>query len=159
MRVIRSRIDLECLRAAGALPGAYVGLVERDFERALGGTEPGGGPGAYDPDENGFFVVLEPGDNVRDLGVVGLNPGDGGLLGCWPEFVDRIELGPGLSVYRVLVLYNNECAMTFYLQAGQWDREVERWLRDNANDGRDDKGKFNTDASGGTLPDEAGVPF
>lgn len=159
VRVIQRRQDIECLREAGALQEPYLKLVERDFERVLSGIEAGSSPGAYSPESEGYFVVLEKGDNLKNLEVVGLNPQDGGLLGCWPEFVDRIELGPGLSVYRVLVLYNNECAMTFYLQAGPWDREVDRWLRDNAGDGRDDKGKLNTDACGGTLPGEAGVPF
>lgn len=144
---------MECLRAARVLPEAYVGLVERDFERAARELSQGDG-GAHDPEASGYWVILEPGDNCRDLGLVGLNPEDGGLLGCWPEFVDRLELGPGLSVYRVLVLYNNEYAMTFYLEADKWDREVEGWLRNNSDDGRGENVKLNTDACGGTT----GVP-
>jgi len=110
--------------------------VGGDFQRTLGGLEQESGPGTYDPDNEGYFVILEPGDNPRNLDIVGLNPAEKGLLGSWPEFVDLINLDE-MSVYQVLILYNNECVMTLYLQAGVWDEEIEQWLEKHVHHNRE----------------------
>jgi len=112
VRVIQTREDIEYLRAAGVLPAPYLDLVEGDFDRVAVGT----GPGAYSPQSEGYFVILERGDNLKNLEVVGLDPGAGGLLGCAPEAVDIHEPAPGLKIYQVLVAYNNSCLMSFYLE-------------------------------------------
>jgi hypothetical protein len=80
--------------------------------------------------ENGYIVLLEAGDNVHDLGNVGLNHEDGGLLGSCPEYVELIDAGKGLQAYKVAVLYDNDYLMTFFTQAGAHDEEVEQWLKD-----------------------------
>jgi hypothetical protein len=48
---------------------------------------------------NGYIVVLEAGDNVRDLGNVGLNRVVGELPGSCPEYVELLNLGEGLQAY------------------------------------------------------------
>ncbi|MDQ0060740.1 hypothetical protein [Paenibacillus harenae] len=52
----------------------------------------------------GYVVVLEAGDNVRDLGNVGLNRKGGGLLGSFPEYVELLDVGGGLQAHKVTVL-------------------------------------------------------
>lgn len=69
-------------------------------------------------DVRGYIVVLEAGDNGRDLGNIGLNSEDGRLLGSCPEYV--------------AVLYDNDYLMTFFTQIRAYDEEVEQWLRDQA---------------------------
>ncbi|MNC77316.1 hypothetical protein D3C75_1292380 [compost metagenome] len=57
---------------------------------------------------------------------------DGGLLGSCPEYVELLDVGEGLQVYKVAVLYDNNYLMTFFKQAGAHDEEVEQWLKDQA---------------------------
>ncbi|GEM_PF-790886 len=159
MRVIQTKEDIECLRRANALPEPYLGLVEGDFQRVQGGVEAQSGPGAYHPGIEGYFVVLEEGDNLRNLEVVGLDPGEGGLLGCAPEAVDLLEPAPGLKVFQVLVAYNNSSLMSFYLEKGLADPEVEAWLKKNLIDSDTIDQQTGKAASTGGTPDSAGVPF
>ena len=81
---------------------------------------------------NGYIVVLEAGDNVRDLSNVGLNREDGGLLGSCPEYAELLDIGEGLQEYKIAVMYDNDYLMTFFTQTGAHDEEVEQWLKDQA---------------------------
>jgi hypothetical protein len=83
-------------------------------------------------DVRGYIVVLEAGDNVRDLGSIGLNRENGGLLGSCPEYVEMLDLDKVLQAYKVAVLYDNDYLITFFTQAGAHDEEVEQWLKDQA---------------------------
>lgn len=84
-------------------------------------------PGEYSVEDTGFIVVLEAGDDVRDLSNVGLNPEDQGLLGTTPEWIEKVELD-GTEYYRFLVIYTDSFAVTFYSAVGNHDGEVEAWL-------------------------------
>jgi hypothetical protein len=73
--------------------------------------------------------MLEQADNLRNLAVVGLDP-DGGLLASAPEFINEIDLGE-MTVYEILISYNNEFCMTFYLPKEICDEEIMEWIEDN----------------------------
>lgn len=125
MRIIKNLEDIFCLRAAKALPPEYLDLLEKDFVEMvelLGGIE------EWNPQAFGYMTVLESGDNLRDMSVVGLNPEDKGLLGTYPEIIDVFNLN-GLFIYKILVIYSNDYAVTFYSKIGQFDNEVEAWIK------------------------------
>ncbi|ABO48581.1 hypothetical protein Dred_0031 [Desulforamulus reducens MI-1] len=69
MRIIKSVQGINILRKADALPTEYLELLEKEFLQMV---EQLGGFENYDPKTYGYIVVLESGDNVRDLSVVGL---------------------------------------------------------------------------------------
>src|SRR5690554_3733862 len=69
-------------------------------------------PGEYSVEDTGFIVVLEAGDDVRDLSTVGLNPEDQGLIGVIPEWFETVNLD-GLTFCRFLVLYNDSFGVVF----------------------------------------------
>lgn len=131
MRIIKFQQDFDVLHRAGALPAALLGKVEdyflqlRDEQEDEVGSE-------FCLDRHGYIVILEVGDNVRDLGNVGLNRKGGGLLSSCPEYVELLDVDRGLQAYKVAVLYDNDYLMTFFTQAGAHDEEVEQWLRDQA---------------------------
>lgn len=80
MRIIEIQQDVKVLHRAGVLPLPMLEYVEsyfRQLEVALQGDE----EETFCLNRYGYIVVLEAGDNVRDLGNVGLNREDGGLLG------------------------------------------------------------------------------
>jgi hypothetical protein len=84
-------------------------------------------------DVYGYMVVLEKGDNLRDLSAVGLRREEGGLLGSLPEFVEKVERD-GECWYKVVVVYTNEFAMAFYVpvQALDDDEAIASWLEEQA---------------------------
>lgn len=85
-------------------------------------------PGEFKVEDTGQVVILEAGDDVRDLAAIGLNKEDRGILGAIPEWMDQVCLD-GISYYRFLVIYNDSFGTTFYCPAGVFDEEVERWLQ------------------------------
>ena len=132
MRVIKSEEDIHLLKKHEVLEEEHLKEVEEYFEQlyqALGRGE------AYEEFRldwpEGFIVFVEEGDNLRDLSTVGLNFGDGGLLGSMPEYVEEIKM-EGSNLYKVSVLLDNECVMTYYVKKGHLDEEVEGWLADEA---------------------------
>jgi hypothetical protein len=125
--------DVERMRGERALNPRYLEYVEELFgqlREALGD----GDDGEFDLGPHGYVVVLEAGDDVRHLPAVGLRQG---LLRCWPEFVEAVDLGD-VAVYRVGVLLDNEVMMIFLSAAGQFDPEVEAWLQGEAGVGPDE---------------------
>ncbi|WP_189032843.1 hypothetical protein [Paenibacillus albidus] len=75
-------------------------------------------------DKYGYIVLFEAGDNVRDLGTVGLARDCGGLLCSCPEYVELLDIVEGLQAYKIAVLYDNDYLMTFFTQTGAHER---RW--------------------------------
>lgn len=65
---------------------------------------------------HGYIVILEETDNIYDLSEVGLNKEDDGLLGAIPEWTEIREFKDGSFYYEILILYNNEYAMIFYIE-------------------------------------------
>ena len=85
-------------------------------------------PDTYTTEETGHVILLELGDNVRDLSVIGLSQKDRGLLGSIPEWMDLVELD-GTRYYRFLILYNDSFGVIFYSAEDSFDAEVETWLQ------------------------------
>ncbi|MFE0555073.1 hypothetical protein ACFW1P_03925 [Paenibacillus sp. NPDC058910] len=131
MRIITTHQDLNVLRRAGALPAALLDQVEDYFNKLRLELENDAGS-EFRLGRHGYIVFLEAGDNVRDLGSVGLNHEEGGLLGSCSEYVELLDVGEVLQVYKIAVLYDNDYMMTFFTQDGAHDEEVEQWLKDQA---------------------------
>lgn len=131
MRIIKTKQDIVILRHAEALPTALHVYVE-DFFNQFSVELNDEVESEFGLDRSGYIVVLEAGDNVRDLGNVGLNREDGGLRGSCPEYVELLDVGEGLQAYKVAVLYDNDYLMTFFTQTGVHDEEVEQWLKEQA---------------------------
>lgn len=131
MRIIKSQQDIDILRRAGALPTALLDHVD-DYFLQLRDELEDEDRGKFRLNRHGYFVILEAGDNVRDLSNVGLNREDGGLMSSCPEYIELLDVGEGLQAYKVAVLYDNDYMMTFFTQAGAHDEEVEQWLNEQA---------------------------
>lgn len=127
MRIIKTQQDLVVLRLAVTLPVELLLQVEeyllqlRDAQKEKEATE-------FRLVGRGYIVVLEAGDNIRDLGNMGLDHENGGLLGSHPEYVEILDVGDGLQTYKVAILYDNDYLMTFFTQAGAHDEEVEKYI-------------------------------
>lgn len=82
-------------------------------------------------EEQGEIIILQKDDDVRNLEEIGLDPDEGGLLGCYPEWVERLQLGD-IEVYYLCIVNNNSNAVIIYSEVGIHDEEVERWLADES---------------------------
>lgn len=134
MRTIKTIADLRYLQHATAFPYSFLSYLEEEFRGLKEAFDFDGLEEDFTLDMYGFMVVLEKGDNLRDLSVVGLHRENSGLLGSLPEFVEKIELESTLW-YKVVVIYTNEYGMVFYVpnEAVADDEEIQKWLEENTN--------------------------
>src|SRR5690554_6258351 len=131
VRIIKNKRDAEILTGAGVLADEFTNHLNKffdDLQADLDDME----PETYTVEDCGYIVILEAGDNVRDLSNVGLNQEDEGILGCIPEWFETVELD-GIRYYRFLVLYNDSFGVIFYSAIGSQDAEVEQWLEQKLN--------------------------
>ncbi len=125
---LKTLADFRRHRQAGSLPPEFLEHLETIFHELHESLGEDHSIENFSLDEHGYIVVLEKGDDLTDLQEVGLNPEDKGLLGTWPEFVELEKLSCG-CYYRILILYNNEYAMLFFVRSGDFGSEIEAWLK------------------------------
>lgn len=132
MRTIKTLADVRCLREAQSFSENFQTYLEEEFRGLKEAFDFDGLDEAFALDHYGFMVVLEKGDNLRDLSVVGLSREDGGLLGSLPEFVEKVERN-GECWYKVVVIYTNEYGMAFYVpfEVVANDEEIRNWLEEH----------------------------
>ncbi|MGI6558077.1 MAG: hypothetical protein ACOX20_03670 [Limnochordia bacterium] len=135
MRTIKTKEDLQVLERARVLPQPVFNYLSQQFHQLEEALHDPNDVSPFDLYDHGYIVLLEPGDNVRDLREVGLHCMHEGLLGSLAEYVERVRLEDGTELYRVGVLYNNDYMMFFYSVVGSHDEEVEAWLKAEADFG------------------------
>ena len=126
MRVIKNQDDVRLMAQAKAIRPQFAEHLIQFFDELQADLEDMS-PNTYRLEDTGHVVLLEAGDNVRDLREMGLNHQDEGVLGCIPEWFETITLD-GVEYYRFLVLYNDSFGVVFFSAVGAFDHEVEAWL-------------------------------
>ena len=126
MKIIRNQDDVCLLRQAKAITPDFAKHLTKFFDDLQADLEELS-PNTYRLEDTGHVVLLEAGDNVRDLREMGLNHQEQGILGCIPEWFKTITLD-GVEYYRFLVLYNDSFGVVFFSAVGAFDHEVEAWL-------------------------------
>lgn len=128
MYVIQTKQDLDILRKANVIQEKYMKIVEKQFMNLYKnlGEEEGILLDEFSLADEGQIILLELGDNLRNLGIIGLDS-SGGLIKVIPEFINEIDLGE-LTVYEVIILYNNEFAVTIYIPKEIVDEELMKWI-------------------------------
>jgi len=153
MRVIKTFEDLELLENTEVLNQDYLQWIKDYFLQlfdALGRNGETLDQFRMDwPD--GFIAVLEKGDNLRDLSLLGLNPEADGILGCSLEYVEEYKL-ESTTFYRIGLLLDNECMMTYFSEVGAHDQEIEDYLAEEAVDVNDFEEMTE-------LPEDEELPF
>ena len=126
MRVIKNQDDVRLLKEAKAISQPFAKHLTKFFDDLQADLEDMS-PNTYRLEDTGHVVLLEAGDNVRDLKEIGLNHQDQGILGCIPEWFETMTLDD-VEYYRFLVLYNDSFGVVFFSAVGAFDYEVEAWL-------------------------------
>lgn len=132
MRTIKTSADVRCLKEAQTISPRFQAYLEEEFRGLKEAFDFDGLDEEFALDHYGFMVVLEKGDNLRDLSVVGLRREDSGLLGSLPEFVEKVERN-GECWYKVVVIYTNEYGMAFYVpsEVVADEEEIQNWLEEH----------------------------
>jgi hypothetical protein len=136
MRVIKNQDDVRLMAQAKAINPQFAEHLIQFFDELQADLEDMS-PNTYRLEDTGYVVLLEAGDNVRDLREMGLNHQDEGILGCIPEWFETITLD-GVEYYRFLVLYNDSFGVVFFSAVGAFDHEVEAWLAAKLEEYKDD---------------------
>jgi len=126
MRVVKNQDDVRLLKEAKAIGPTFAKHITKFFDDLQADLEDMS-PNTYRLEDTGHVVLLEAGDNVRDLKEMGLNHQDQGILDCIPEWFETMTLDE-VEYYRFLVLYNDSFGVIFYSTVGAFDDEVEAWL-------------------------------
>ena len=126
MRVIKNQDDVRLMAQAKAISPQFAEHLIQFFDELQADLEDMS-PNTYRLEDTGHVVLLEAGDNVRDLREMGLNHQEQGILGCIPEWFETITLD-GVEYYRFLVLYNDSFGVVFFSAVGAFDHEIEAWL-------------------------------
>lgn len=139
MRIIKTKECLTKLKEANALNPLLLEYLEEYFQSLFETFAEGEPEEEFSLDRYGYIVILESGDNTKDLSSVGLNSCESGLLGSNPEFVNKLYLPnkgvpQALEVYQTFVLFDNEYGQNFFSVAGTLDNETEAFLTENAID-------------------------
>lgn len=131
MKEIKTLADLGRVKKDDNLSGEYLGYIEEYFHLLVESLSDGIPPEDFSLEKHGYIVILEAGDDLRDLEEIGLNPAARGLLGSHPEFIERYECG-GFAYYRIGILYDNEYMMILFSEVGIHDAGAEAWLAERA---------------------------
>lgn len=126
MRVIKNQDDVRLMAQAKAINPQFAEHLIQFFDELQADLEDMS-PNTYRLEDTGHVVLLEAGDNVRDLREMGLNHQEQGILGCIPEWFEAITLDD-VEYYHFLVLYNDSFGVVFFSAVGAFDHEVEAWL-------------------------------
>ena len=126
MRVIKNQDDVRLLKEAKAISQPFAKHLTKFFDDLQADLEDMS-PNTYRLEDTGHVVLLEAGDNVRDLKEIGLNHQDQGILDCIPEWFETMTLDE-VEYYRFLVLYNDSFGVVFFSAVGAFDHEIEAWL-------------------------------
>ena len=129
---IKTFADLTSSRDQQTLPQDLITSLEKYFRQLHEALSDGEDLEDFSLERHGYFVILEPSDDVRNLREVGLNPTDDGFLGSWPEYVEKVTD----EWYKVAVLYDNEYMMFFFLRPSDFDDEVKAWLTEQTEENR-----------------------
>lgn len=132
MKTIKKISDILNLQQSGSLDDSYLEYLKNYLtllHESLGNRV---SIEHFSLEEHGYLVILEKDDDVRNLKEMDLNPDQSGLLDCWPEFVEVETLNNGTQLYKICVLYDNDYMMFLYSLVGQFDDEVENWLKEQS---------------------------
>ncbi|MGG0937292.1 hypothetical protein [Brevibacillus centrosporus] len=129
MKTIKTMQDVRLIRTAQVFSDTLTSYLEEEFLGLKEAFDFDGLDEAFTLDMYGYMVVLEKGDNLRDMSVVGLDRETDGLIGSFPEFVDMVER-QGECWFKVVCVLTNEYAMAYYvpMEAVADDKEVLNWL-------------------------------
>ena len=131
MIIIDSPAALAAARGAGHVSPALLDLVAGRMAGVVAAFAEAGA--TWDPDENGAFAILEPGDGAAAWQGLGLDPEEGLAGACWESCYRHS--GPA-QAWELLFLFHNDGGWTVFIpmDADLADARLVAKLEDEATD-------------------------
>ncbi|MFK4343613.1 MULTISPECIES: hypothetical protein [unclassified Paenibacillus] len=129
MRIIQTQQDIDSLQYS-PLPPTFLKHIHEYFTQIRNSFHDQDDP-YFSLQPYGPIFILEAGDNLHDLSLVGLRREDDGLFGSCPEYVELYDLG-NIHIYKIAVMNTNDYIITLFTQFGIHPKEAEQWLKEQA---------------------------
>ncbi|MGQ4680711.1 hypothetical protein [Paenibacillus polymyxa] len=129
MRIIQTQQDMDSLHVSPLSPALF-GHIQEYFTQLRDSFHDKDDP-YFSLQPYGPIIILEAGDNLHDLNLVGLRREDDGFFGSCPEYVELYDLG-NIQIYKIVVMNTNDYIITLFTQVGIHHKEAEQWLREQA---------------------------
>ena len=130
MKTVKRMTDIAKLQEEGDLSKAYINFLQKHFLQLYESFGAGKSLDIFDLDQdryNGYIVILESIDNLRNLKIIGLN---GGLLGTFPEYIEKETLADGNQLWKIGV-FHGDSMLIFFSHVGELDVEAEAWMTEH----------------------------
>ncbi|MGO4734280.1 hypothetical protein [Paenibacillus sp. 2KB_22] len=124
---LTSDMQFATLIQTNALPTDCLTFI-RDYMQQLRNAHEGE---AFPPPGQWYFI-LETFDQLTPI------QHDGTAFSCsagtyYPEYIEQYTFNEEYALYKIHVMLDNECSMTFFTLQGIHSTETEQWLLANAN--------------------------
>jgi hypothetical protein len=123
MHVIKSYRDLQELKKDEAVSSALITYTESMFTSLCQSLGDGQAVQEFTLDTHGPIGILQPGQtNLKPIGL------EQELIETWPEFVEKIILSDGQTLFSVGILIDNDYVVLLYLLAKDASPSILEWL-------------------------------
>lgn len=130
MITIKMLCDIENLKRVSKLPESLVQFLEKTFGELHEAHEPETHIERFSLEMHGPIYVLEAGqDETENIERIGFKVEERGLLGCHPEWVEKIDLGD-FKVWRIGIMPDNDYLFQVILPVNECGPDVESWLEE-----------------------------
>ncbi|KAF6627795.1 hypothetical protein [Paenibacillus polymyxa] len=129
MRIIQTQQDIDSLQHSSLSP-SFLKHIQEYFTQFRNSFHDQDDP-YFSLQPSGPIFILEAGDNLHDLTLVGFRREDDGLFGICPEYVELYDLG-NTQIYKIAVMNTNDYIITLFTQVGIHHKEAEQWLKEQA---------------------------
>ena len=130
MLTIKMLCDIEKLKRDSSLPDSLVDFIEKKFKELHEAYESETEFALFSLEMYGPIYVLQADqDETESLKQIGFHTEESGLLGCYPEWVEKIDLGYRL-VWRIGVQSDNDYLFSVIFPVNEFGPDVESWLEE-----------------------------
>lgn len=130
MLTIKVLCDIENLKRETRLPKSLVKFLERTFKELHEAYESETEVALFSLEKYGPIYLLQGDqDKTQYLKQIGFHVEERGWLGCYPEWVEKIDLGDHL-VWKLGIMTDNDYLFQVILIVNDFGPEVETWLEE-----------------------------
>ncbi|AET58448.1 hypothetical protein HPL003_08425 [Paenibacillus terrae HPL-003] len=115
MRIIQTQQDIDSLQYS-SLPLTFLKHIQEYFTQLRDSFHNKDDP-YFSLQPSGPIFILEAGDNLHDLSLVGFRREEDGLFGSCPEYVELYDLS-NTQIYKIAVMNTNDYIITLFTQVG-----------------------------------------
>ncbi|WP_430885863.1 hypothetical protein [Fusibacter sp. JL216-2] len=127
MKIINRWKTIEEIEAKNVLPTELLEEIKMYYKFLVDNLSEKEDYKSYFLGNIGGIVVLEEDDIITHLPHIGMDVGNGGIFGTFPEFVDTLELGHR-TFHRITIIQGDNFGWVVYVEKGTHGKRLEDWI-------------------------------